>query len=48
MSKDYPIARPLFLYTVGEELPDVKSYIEWILGEKGQRIVGDQKFVPLQ
>jgi phosphate transport system substrate-binding protein len=48
LSKDYPIARPLFLYTVGDELPHVKSYIEWIMGADGQRIVSEQKFVPLQ
>lgn len=48
LSKDYPIARPLFLYTVGNEPAHVKAYIEWILGADGQRIVGEQKFVPLQ
>jgi phosphate transport system substrate-binding protein len=47
-SKDYPIARPLYLYTVGEEPPHVKAYIEWIKGPDGQRIVGEQKFVPIQ
>ncbi len=48
LSKDYPIARPLFLYTVGEEPPHVKAYIEWILGPEGQKTVGEEKFVPLQ
>jgi phosphate transport system substrate-binding protein len=45
LSKDYPIARPLILYTVGEEPPHVNAYIEWILGADGQRIVGEQTFV---
>ena len=48
LSKAYPIARPLYLYTVGEETPEVKAYIEWIMGEAGQQIVKDQKFVPLK
>lgn len=48
LSKDYPIARPLFVYTVGDEPPHVKAYIEWILSADGQRIVREQKFVPLQ
>ena len=48
LSKDYPIARPLFLYTVGEETPEVKAYIEWILDAAGQKIVAEQKFVPLK
>ena len=48
LSKDYPIARPLYLYTVGEEPAHVKAYIEWIMGASGQKIVVEQKFVPLQ
>ncbi len=47
LSKNYPIARPLFLYTVGEETPEVKAYIEWIMASEGQRIVAEQKFVPV-
>lgn len=48
LSKAYPIARPLYLYTVGDEPPHVKAYIEWIMGAAGQKIVVDQKFVPLK
>ncbi|MEM8735921.1 MAG: phosphate ABC transporter substrate-binding protein [Planctomycetota bacterium] len=48
LSKDYPIARPLYLYTVGEESPEVKAYIKWIMGAAGQEVVASQKFVPLQ
>jgi phosphate transport system substrate-binding protein len=44
----YPIARPLFMYTNGEPQGDVKTYLAWILGPAGQRIVGDLGFVPLQ
>jgi len=44
----YPIARPLFMYTNGEPTGDVKTYIDWILGSGGQKIVGDLGFVPLQ
>jgi phosphate transport system substrate-binding protein len=47
VSGDYPIARPLYLYTVGEEPPHVKAYIDWIKGADGQRIVSEQKFVPI-
>lgn len=48
LSKDYPIARPLYLYTAGEESPETKAYIEWIMGSAGQSVVASQKFVPLQ
>jgi phosphate transport system substrate-binding protein len=44
----YPIARPLFMYTPGEPQGDVKTYLDWILGPDGQKIVGDLGFVPLQ
>ena len=45
---NYPIARPLYLYTVGEEPPHVKAYIDWIMSAEGQHIVAKQKFVPLE
>ena len=44
----YPIARPLFMYTNGEPQGDVKTYLSWILGPEGQKIVGDLGFVPLK
>lgn len=44
----YPIARPLFMYTPGEPAGDVKTYLDWILGPDGQKIVGQLGFVPLQ
>lgn len=46
-SGQYPIARPLFMYTPGEPTGLVKTYIDWILGPDGQRIVKDLGFVPL-
>lgn len=46
-AKKYPIARPLYLYTAGEESAETKAYIEWIQGTAGQKIVADQKFVPV-
>ncbi len=44
----YPIARPLFMYTSGEPQGEVKTYLDWILGPDGQKIVGDLGFVPLK
>ncbi|CAG0935539.1 Phosphate-binding protein PstS [Thermoflexales bacterium] len=43
----YPIARPLFMYTPGEPQDEVKIYLDWVLGPEGQKIVGDLGFVPL-
>jgi len=43
----YPISRPLYMYTAGEPSGQVKSYLDWILGD-GQSLVPELGFVPLQ
>lgn len=47
LSKRYPIARSLLLYTLGEPAGDTKAYIDWILSEPGQKIVQESGYVPL-
>ena len=47
LDKTYPIARPMFMYTPGEPTPDVKKYLDWILSDAGQKIVGETGYVPL-
>ena len=47
-SGKYPIARKLFLYTVGEPTGELKEYIDWILSPEGQKIVEKEGFVPLK
>jgi phosphate transport system substrate-binding protein len=46
-SGEYPVARPLFVYTNGEPTGTLKAYIDWILSSDGQQIVEDLEFVPL-
>jgi phosphate transport system substrate-binding protein len=46
-SGEYPIARPLFVYTNGEPTGLLKAYIDWILGSEGQAIVEELEFVPI-
>ena len=46
-SGQYPIARPLFMYTPGEPVGVIKAYIDWLLGPDGQQIVKELGFVPL-
>lgn len=41
----YPLARGLYLYTLGVERQEVKDYIAWILGREGQAIVARLGFV---
>lgn len=46
-SGEYPIARPLYMYTAGEPQGAVKDYMDWIL-TRGQDIVANIGFVPLK
>jgi ABC-type phosphate transport system substrate-binding protein len=47
LNKNYPIARSLHLYTLGEPQGAVKEYIDWILSDAGQKIVEATGYVPL-
>jgi phosphate transport system substrate-binding protein len=47
LSHAYPIARPLFMYTLGEPAGAVKGYIDWVLSPAGQKIVLQSGYVPL-
>lgn len=42
----YPIARKLFVYTVGEPTPELQTFLEWTMGPEGQAIVGQEGYVP--
>ena len=46
LNKTYPIARPLYIYTVGEPEGEVKKYLDWIKSDAGQKVVTEQGFVP--
>ena len=45
--RTYPLARSLHLYTLGEPQGAVKSYIDWILSDAGQKVVEDSGYVPI-
>lgn len=46
-NKSYPIARPLFLYTLGEPEGNSKKFLSWVLSEEGQKIVEETGYVPV-
>ncbi len=46
LSGDYPIARPLYMYTLGEPTGDIKVYLDWVMSEAGQNIVKASGYVP--
>jgi phosphate transport system substrate-binding protein len=47
LNHTYPIARPLFMYTLGEPGGQVKSYLDWVKSGAGQKIVIKSGYVPL-
>ena len=47
LDKTYPIARPLYMYSLGEPTGEVKIYLDWIMSAEGQKIVEKLGFVPL-
>jgi phosphate transport system substrate-binding protein len=47
LNHTYPVARPLFMYTLGEPAGAVKKYIDWVLSPDGQNIVRESGYVPL-
>jgi phosphate transport system substrate-binding protein len=42
----YPIARPLYFYTLGDPEGPVRAFIDWVLGADGQQILRDIGYVP--
>jgi phosphate transport system substrate-binding protein len=44
----YPISRPLFMYTKKDASENITSYIKWIVGPDGQRILAKEGYVPLK
>ncbi len=46
-SGDYPISRPLYMYTNYKPSGSVKAYLDWVLGD-GQSVISELGFVPLK
>jgi phosphate transport system substrate-binding protein len=48
-NKSYPIARDLYMYTVGEPKGEVKVYLDWVMNSsQSQQIVNKLGFVPIK
>lgn len=47
-SLQYPISRNLYVYVLGTQTPEIKAYLDWILGEGGQKVVAEVGYVPLK
>jgi phosphate transport system substrate-binding protein len=47
ISQRYPLARSLFLYTLGAPQGPARAYIDWVQSDAGQRIVETCGYVPV-
>jgi phosphate transport system substrate-binding protein len=48
LSKEYPVARPLYMYTNGQPTGEVAKFIKFILSPAGQQLVAKEGFVSLK
>ena len=46
--RTYPISRPLYMYTNGPAVGDVKAYLEWALSDEGQCILLKHGYAPVR
>jgi phosphate transport system substrate-binding protein len=47
LSRAYPLARSLQVYTLGEPTGEVKRYVDWIQSAEGPRILQENGYVPV-
>lgn len=45
---DYPVARPLYLYTNGSSSPEVQAFIDFSLSDAGQKIVTETGYISVK
>jgi phosphate transport system substrate-binding protein len=48
LAKKYPYARPTFYYTNGEPAGEAAKFMDFTLGDEGQKIASDVGFVPVR
>ena len=48
LNGSYPIARPLYIYSLGEPSGESKKYLDWVLSQVGQAIVSKNGYVPVR
>lgn len=46
-TRQYPLTRPLYLYTLGEPSGPLETYLDWIASPPGQRIILESGYVPI-
>jgi phosphate transport system substrate-binding protein len=47
LSKEYHIARPLYMYTNGQPIGEAANFLKFVLSPTGQKLVAKEGFVPI-
>lgn len=47
LSKTYPIARPMYMYSAGEPDEAARKFLRWIMSDEGQALVEKVGYVPV-
>jgi len=47
-NRNYPMTRPLYMYTNGQPEGEVKKYIDWVLSDEGQCVLSERLYAPLR
>jgi phosphate transport system substrate-binding protein len=47
LAKEYPIARPLYMYTNGQPTGEVAKFVNFVVSPEGQKLVTKAGFVPI-
>jgi len=48
LDKSYSLARPLYFFVVGELTGALKTYVDFVLSDQGQKVVRSLEFVPIR
>jgi len=47
LNKAFPVSRPLYMYTPVKPAGDVKKFLDFVISKKGQKLVEEEGFIPL-
>ncbi len=48
LNKTFPVSRPLYMYTPVPPTGDIKNFLDYVLSDKGQKLVEEEGFIPLK
>ncbi len=43
----YPISRYLYFYTINQPEGEIKNFVDWVVGQEGQKVVKANGYIPL-